>query len=212
VGAFGAEIFAANLSGTNRPADSNFLSGAYAGVIGAHIDSTGNKVATAGLWIGPAAAPAQFDIGVFISPGAIQTYAMTTTGFLIDALGHVGFTGTAAGSTPLCYDTTSFGGLAALTGCVSDRRLKQNIVPLPDGALDKIMSLKPVNYTLIADKTNRLQAHIIAQDVQPIIPEAIIEQNDVRKTLTTDDKVFTAYLIKAVQELNTQVQALKAGK
>ena len=100
------------------------------------------------------------------------------------------------------FDVTAAGAETAVSNNVfSDRRLKQDIVPLRDGALAKILALKPVNYTLIADSAHALQTHVIAQDVQTVMPEAVSVGADEKRTLSVSDGVIVTYLVKAVQEL-----------
>jgi hypothetical protein len=98
----------------------------------------------------------------------------------------------------------------------SDVRLKDNVVPLV-GALDKLLALNPVSYTWKYDRPNIPNVGFIAQEVQQIIPSAvsISEPTKEQKPFIDDDKILdvgwkndmTAYLVKAIQELNAKVNA-----
>ena len=103
-------------------------------------------------------------------------------------------------------------------GASSDARLKSNVAPLT-GSLDLIKSLAPVSYTWNY-KNNEPTVGFIAQDVQKILPNAVttIEPTEDQKPFITDDKLLalgfqndmTAYLVGAIQELNTLVQTQAA--
>ena len=91
----------------------------------------------------------------------------------------------------------------------SDIRLKDNIEPITS-ALNIITQLKPVKYSLkeqhmsYADKVG-----FIAQEVQKILPEVVQgkESEDEYLGITYTD--FIPFIIKAIQELSTKVDALK---
>ena len=92
---------------------------------------------------------------------------------------------------------------------VSDRRLKENIQPEVLG-LDFVNALKPVTYHMIGQER---KAHgFIAQDIEPLITETNdslkIENSEGIKGV--DYLSLIAPLVKAVQELSTEVEALKA--
>jgi hypothetical protein len=76
----------------------------------------------------------------------------------------------------------------------SDRRLKKNIQKI-DNALDKVQQLNGVLFTM--KETNSRQTGLIAQDVQKVLPEAVIG----------DDILSVAYgnmvglLVEAIKEL-----------
>jgi hypothetical protein len=114
---------------------------------------------------------------------------------------------------------------------VSDARLKTNVVTIK-GGLAAISKLRAVDFNYLPasgfDPTP-LHAHVIAQEVEAVIPEAVFTVTaPVRKSLgntTLDDKnsinrpsdtkavedaALIAYLISAVQELNAKVDAQAA--
>ncbi len=93
---------------------------------------------------------------------------------------------------------------------VSDRALKQNIVPEILG-LDFIKSLIPVSYSMIKGDGRKMHG-FIAQDVAPLIEE----DNDALKITNPDGTKGIDYLsliapmTKAIQELSAKVDALEA--
>jgi len=54
----------------------------------------------------------------------------------------------------------------------SDRRAKENIITI-DNALDKVMSIRGVFYNRINDEKKVQQIGVIAQELEPIIPQAV---------------------------------------
>ena len=88
----------------------------------------------------------------------------------------------------------------------SDIRHKENIHEL-ENALDKILSIRGVNFTFIDDDEKHLHAGIIAQEVQPIMPELINTTNDDKWTANYDG--LTPYLIESVKTLSKDNKELK---
>lgn len=89
----------------------------------------------------------------------------------------------------------------------SDRRLKKNIVEL-DGALDTVLKLRPVQYVMKANE-DKLRCGFIAQEVQEVIPEVVLEGCDEDKTLSIDYGNMVAYMAGAIKELKVELDALK---
>lgn len=91
----------------------------------------------------------------------------------------------------------------------SDASLKENVAELSGGLL-QTLALNPVYYDWI-DKQRfgeGRQIGFIAQEVQPIVPEAISHNAD--NTLSLDYAKLTATLTSAIQELNAKIEALTA--
>jgi len=115
----------------------------------------------------------------------------------------------------------------------SDRRLKENIETYDEPSIDKIMKLKPAYYNWIDDKSKKKELGFIAQDVETIIPEAVDGKKYEYEWKTDDegepildasgnlqftdqvrhrgfsDRPLIAVLVKAVQEQQQQIEALK---
>jgi hypothetical protein len=96
----------------------------------------------------------------------------------------------------------------------SDERLK-NINSNIDNAVEKLMTLRTVNFSWKSDETNKENLGLIAQDVQKVFPQ-IIDKN----TLPNEINESTEYLgvryvelvpvlIAAIQELKQEIDELK---
>ena len=120
----------------------------------------------------------------------------------------------------------------------SDERMKTNIVTIPD-ALTKVCSLRGVHFNWKPEfeptdnsassnipKGQKLNAGFIAQEVETIIPEVINTQKPYEDTGVDEDGVamndgvdgkkavkdgnqLSAYLVEAIKELVTRVEALE---
>ena len=88
----------------------------------------------------------------------------------------------------------------------SDKRLKTNISPI-ENALDKILKLNGVNFTRLSDDQNSIG--LIAQEVQDIIPEVVVENGDGYLSIAYANTV--AILIEAIKELNSKIEKLEEG-
>jgi len=93
----------------------------------------------------------------------------------------------------------------------SDRRLKENINPIPYG-LEEVLKMNPVEYDW---KEKRNKAHdigVIAQELEKIIPEVVQENKDLNSDKMikgVDYGKMVAVLIKAIQEQQVQIDELK---
>lgn len=119
--------------------------------------------------------------------------------------GSIGFL-TSAGGWALMNDnsgnTVSTGNVTAY----SDIRLKKDIELIPN-ALDKVLALRGVTYERI-DSGER-QTGVIAQEVQAVLPEAVMEGNDEDKTLSVAYGNLVGLLIESIKELKAEVEELK---
>jgi hypothetical protein len=85
----------------------------------------------------------------------------------------------------------------------SDLRLKSNVQDSNYG-LSEVLQLRSVQY----DKNDNHEIGLIAQEVETVLPEFVKEGHDGIKTVNYSQMV--SVLIKAVQELSAEVNALKA--
>jgi len=99
----------------------------------------------------------------------------------------------------------------------SDRRLKEDIRFLAFDALAKIMALHPVTFRWKAPKDDGMQGiqmGLIAQDVEKLLPTAVLTTRDASKTKSLKYNELTAVLIKAMQEqqvmIENQAQRIRA--
>jgi len=99
----------------------------------------------------------------------------------------------------------------------SDERLKENIVPLSESITEKFRNLRPVQFNY-KGSTNP-EIGFIAQDLQAVFPEAVVEQESAvdRETGLQDAPTFgysivplLTFVIQHAQELDARVQVLEA--
>ena len=88
----------------------------------------------------------------------------------------------------------------------SDKRLKTNIKPI-ENALEKVTSLTGVSFTRTDTKQQGIG--LIAQDVQQVFPEVVVEAGDEQKTLSVAYGNLIGPLIEAIKVLSKQVDDLK---
>ncbi len=97
-------------------------------------------------------------------------------------------------------------GIAGTLSQASDKRLKENIVPIKN-SLDKISMLDGVYYTWKKPKLDRShQIGLIAQDVEKIFPEVVKTDEKGWKSVAYQNLV--APIIEAIKELKTMVVSL----
>ena len=92
---------------------------------------------------------------------------------------------------------------------VSDERTKDIIEPITD-AVNKVDSLRAVIGKYKTDEEGTRRSFLIAQDVQKVLPEAVVPQDDELGTLTLSYTDTIPLLVKAIQELNAKVEAQAA--
>ena len=96
---------------------------------------------------------------------------------------------------------------------VSDYRLKENIKPM-NSVIDRIKSMNAVSFNFINEPDKEVEG-FIAHEVQEIIPEAVLNEKDKVGSNGTpmyqsiDYSKITPFLIKAIQEQQTQIELLK---
>ena len=119
----------------------------------------------------------------------------------------------------------------------SDYRFKENVTDIPNGYLNKLTSLRPVTYTHSADMdddTTTVHTGLIAHEVAEVFPEFVLGEKDavytqedldargdqttvtesvgdpLYQTVAYSKKEWNIYIIKALQELKAENEALKA--
>lgn len=118
-------------------------------------------------------------------------------------------------------DLANAGALAAdadgiIVPLASDRRLKENITSYT-GGLDTINKLQPVRFNFTSGCGMNIQGtklHFIAQDVLPILPEAVgqtkLKIGNHCNIYTFDDGAVVAALVGAVKELTERIKVLES--
>jgi Chaperone of endosialidase len=111
-------------------------------------------------------------------------------------------------SATLLADLTSTGSFTA-SGSVtaySDARLKTDLQVIPD-ALNKINQL--TGYTYTRKDTGERQTGIIAQDLEKVLPEAVLNSGEYKSVAYGN---IVGLLIEAIKELKAEIDILKSSK
>ena len=103
--------------------------------------------------------------------------------------------------------TLTWGASFTATGDVtaySDARVKENVKTI-ENPLDKVLKLRGVTYNRIDldDKTEKIG--VIAQEIQQVLPQVVIEEND---RLSVSYGNITALLIEGMKEQQQQIHKL----
>lgn len=85
----------------------------------------------------------------------------------------------------------------------SDRRLKKNIKRI-GGALGKVKTIG--GYTYTRKDTGADQAGLIAQEIQKVLPQAVLVGSDKKKTLSVSYGSVTGLLVEAIKELDAKLE------
>ena len=94
-------------------------------------------------------------------------------------------------------------------GTSSDRRLKENIEPI-ESALAKVQTLTGCTFDMkLDDGTPERRTGLIAQDVQKVLPEAVMEDDSEDKYLSVVYGSIMGLAVEAIKELSSQVEELK---
>lgn len=120
---------------------------------------------------------------------------------------RIGFLTQGQGWGAYCDDNGNWTAVGNVTA-YSDVRVKTNIEVIPD-ALDKVCSLSGYTYDRTDVDVPR-QTGVIAQEVQEVLPEVVIEGEDGRLSVSYGNMV--GLLIEAVKELKAEVDQLKGNK
>jgi hypothetical protein len=87
----------------------------------------------------------------------------------------------------------------------SDIKLKANIKTISD-ALNKVLSLRGVEYDRV-DMNNEHQIGVIAQEIESVIPEVVVENSNGIKSVAYGN--ITAVLIEAIKEQQQTINMLR---
>jgi hypothetical protein len=90
---------------------------------------------------------------------------------------------------------------------LSDEKYKNNIINI-DNPLSKIEALRGVYFNKTNDSNNKRHLGLIAQEVEKIIPEVIIESEETGKSIAYGNLV--GLLIEAVKELSNKIKILES--
>jgi len=135
----------------------------------------------------------------------------TQTGLFWESAGRFGIT--MQGTQRFRFDSSTFlanGDVVGFYNSFSDIRLKTNIIKL-ENSLDKVCKMNGVQYELIKNKGVK-HFGFIAQDVEEIIPEVVVEHEMIgedEKYKTIRYTEIIPYLVESIKELKTQIDILK---
>ncbi|MFN2576343.1 MAG: tail fiber domain-containing protein [Pyrinomonadaceae bacterium] len=127
----------------------------------------------------------------------------------VDASNTVVIGKAAIGSYPA--DTVRIPGNLVVNGTFtnpSDLRLKTGVANLRYG-LSEVMRLRPVTWEWKNDALNSTRLGLIAQEVQPVLPELIVQGTDKDRLLSMNYLGLLPVVIKAIQEQEATIKTLK---
>lgn len=130
--------------------------------------------------------------------------------------GHINFY-TDNGSDRVLAGVISSNGSTTTYSTSSDYRMKENVQPMAN-ALENVMRLKPVTYTWKSEFAGTKQngQGFIAHELQAVVPDCVsglkdaVDEKGNPIYQSIDTSFLVATLTKAIQELNLEVQSLKA--
>jgi hypothetical protein len=98
----------------------------------------------------------------------------------------------------------------------SDKNHKEEIEPISDSKIEKLLDLEPVEYKLKSDTKNKKHYGLIAQDVEEIYPELISDSNLGFKTVNYMELIPLLLLKmknmqKEIDVLREQIGTIKNG-
>ncbi len=127
---------------------------------------------------------------------------------LIVGNGYFSFPDTVRSNAMVVYDNGNVTIKGTLTEN-SDRRLKKDIRNV-GRVSDKIMELKPVYYNFIENISHPSGQNVglVAQDVQNVFPEFVIESSD--GMLSVNYSKLSVMLVKSFQEQQTEIEDLRS--
>ena len=200
-----SDLYAINISGNAATA----TSATTAGSVTNGVYTTGNQ---------SIAGNKTFTGQILLSSGSAAVPSLgfsgdtsSDTGFYWSAEGYINFTnnGVYSGSMSAGGNFLAVGNITAYGSSTapSDIRIKTNIAKI-DNALAKVGQLNGITYDRTDIQCSR-QTGVIAQEVEKVLPEAIIVLNDERQTLTVAYGNLVGLLIEAIKELKAEVDELK---
>ncbi len=174
-------------------------------VVGGSFSSSGGTSKHA-LWLGNESGVNNYNI---FSYGTAKSYFA----------GNVGIGTQTPGYLLTCNGQPGANGYTTWTN-YSDSRLKENIKGIEDGTLDKIMQLKPSTFNYNEkyyevtgygkEKEARKLCGFVAQEIKEVFPDMVTEKElSGEKYLDSNLTNLQVYLVKAIQEQQKEIEALK---
>jgi hypothetical protein len=152
------------------------------------------------------------------SDGSITSSDIPTTSGYVWIKGNVSIGTTSSSYKLMLNGQPGANGYTAWSN-YSDRRLKEDIAPIDDGIIDKIMQLKPSTFkynekyyeiTGYTKEDNKL-CGFIAQEIQGVFPEMVTDRKiGGEGYLDTNLTNLQIYLVKAIQEQQGIIKSQQA--
>jgi hypothetical protein len=135
--------------------------------------------------------------GAYFSSGTVYTEAA------IQARGGISNDSGNCGGNVCINESMTVSGSTTASSFVytSDRRLKENVIPIAS-ALEKINALKGIHFTW--KKDGKPDYGFIAQEVEKAEPDLVVTSEDKDKTKAVKYGNITAILVEAIKELWTK--------
>jgi hypothetical protein len=92
---------------------------------------------------------------------------------------------------------------------LSDERQKTSLTPIEDG-LSKVAGLRAVTGRYLTDDPDKSRSFLIAQDVQAVLPEAVLVEDNEDQTLSLRYTEVIPLLVAALKESKERIEALEA--
>jgi hypothetical protein len=138
-------------------------------------------------------------------------FALDGRGYLLNGLGINGTSGVSGGQYPLYVNiqNASNESIYALGNIIanSDVTTKENIKTI-ENALAKVMQLRGVTFTRKDSESDKVEMGLIAQEVNPIVPEVVSHVGDAGKMALAYQNLV-GLLIEALKEQQIQIDELK---
>lgn len=99
-------------------------------------------------------------------------------------------------------------GLGVTYNTTSDRRLKENIKTITDGT-SKLMAMNPVTHTWISNPDAPAVHSFIAQEMQYVVPEAVLGEDGGEEMMSMDYGRITPIIVAALQDALKEIDVLK---
>ena len=163
------------------------------------------------------------DIPVLSTDGTANTISLDLLGKTIPSGSLVGTSDTQSLSNKTFTTSTEIQGLLTVTGAsaeircagdvtayyTSDIRKKRNVRMISSNPLADLAVLRGVRFEWLEDHPTGGESSVgvIAQEVQPVVPEAVIQRPD--GTLAVRYELLIPLLIESVNQLSKQVQELQ---
>ncbi len=140
----------------------------------------------------------------------VGVFGLSTSGAAVHGNSFSGHAGLFDGKVLVRGELTVAGNVcAANISCASDARLKQNVLNLRYG-LSHLLRLRPVSWNWKAEPKGKLQLGLVAQEVEPVMPELVLREADAARPLGLNYMALLPVVVKAIQEQQRELEGKEA--